>query len=85
VLTLGDQLIEVLVEPEAQGAFSIQIGGATYEIETVRGRQRRTDELDRFENGKWVLIAPLTGVVQELKVAAGDTVAQGDTLLSSRR
>ena len=80
MLTLGDRLLEVLVEAEAQG-FTIQIGGSAYEIETVRARRRRANEYDYFEDGKWVLIAPLTGVVVEIRVNAGDAVAQDDVLL----
>jgi len=81
VLMLGDRLLEVLVEEEAQG-FNLQIAGATYEVETVRGRGRkRTGDSDSFENGKWVLHAPLTGVVIEARVNVGDIVAQGDLLM----
>jgi biotin carboxyl carrier protein len=80
VLTLGDRLLEVLVAEEAQG-FSVQIGGAAYEIETVRGRGRARREQDQFEDGKWALLAPLTGVVIEVRVAVGDSVAQNDVLL----
>jgi biotin carboxyl carrier protein len=32
-------------------------------------------------DGRWQLRAPLTGVVVEVRVAAGATVAQGDVLL----
>lgn len=81
VLMLGDRILEVLVEEEAQG-FNLQIGGATYEIETVRGRgRRRTGDTDSFENGAWTLHAPLTGVVIDIRVQAGDVVAQGDLLM----
>ena len=80
VLTLADRLLEVLVAEEVQG-FSVRVGGSTYAVETVRGQRRRPNELDRFEDGKWILIAPLTGVVFEVRVAAGDTVAQNDVLL----
>lgn len=81
VLTLDDRLLEVLVEEEAQG-FNLQIGGATYEIGTVRGGRRvRRGDSDSFENGKWTLHAPLTGVVIEVRVAVGDVVAQGDLLM----
>ena len=80
VLTLGNRLLEILVAEEAQG-FSVQIGGRAYDIETVRGRGRPRSEQEQFENGKWALIAPLTGVVAEVRVAAGDSVAQNDVLL----
>jgi biotin carboxyl carrier protein len=81
VLMLGDRVLDVLVEEEA-GGFNLQIGGASYEVETVRGRRgRRTQESDHFENGRWVLHAPLTGVVIEVRTAVGETVAQNDVLM----
>ncbi len=81
VLTLDDRLLEVLVEEEAQG-FNLQIGGSTYEIGTVRGGRRvRRGDSDSFENGKWALHAPLTGVVIDVRVQVGDIVAQGDLLM----
>jgi len=74
-------MIEVLVAEESQ-AFNVQIAGSTYEVETVRRRGRgRADEGDNFVNGRWLLRAPLTGVVVEARVANGDSVAQGDVLV----
>jgi biotin carboxyl carrier protein len=74
-------MIEVLVEEDSQ-AFNVQIAGHNYEVETVRRRARgRPDEGDNFVDGRWLLRAPLTGVVVETRVNAGDTVAQGDVLL----
>ena len=81
VLTLADRVVEVLVEPEMQ-AFNVRIAGRDYEVETTRGRGRRhRDEGDQFVAGKWLLRAPLTGVVRDVRAAAGDTVAPGDVLL----
>jgi glutaconyl-CoA/methylmalonyl-CoA decarboxylase subunit gamma len=74
-------MIEVLVAEESQ-AFNVQIAGQSYEVETVRRRGRgRIDEGDNFVDGRWLLRAPLTGVVVETRVAVGDTVAQGDVLV----
>jgi biotin carboxyl carrier protein len=80
LLSLDDQLIEVLVESEAQ-SFNVTIAGRSYEVETGRRRRSRGDEGDRFVDGRWLLRAPLTGVVQEVRAAAGQTVAAGDVLL----
>jgi biotin carboxyl carrier protein len=78
---LDDRMVEVLVAEESQ-AFNVQIAGRSYEVETVRRRFRgRPDEGDHFIDGRWLLRAPLTGVVVETRVAAGDAVAQGDVLL----
>jgi biotin carboxyl carrier protein len=78
---LGDRVLEVLVEEELRG-FNIQIGGTTYEVETVRSRGRARDSGGvRIEDGRWTLNAPLTGVVIEIKVNAGDEVAQDDVVL----
>jgi biotin carboxyl carrier protein len=80
VMVLDDRVLEVLVGEEAQG-FQVQIAGRAYEIDTLRGRRRREDEGDQFVDGRWLLRAPLTGVVSEVRVSAGDSVAQGDVLL----
>jgi biotin carboxyl carrier protein len=81
LLTVDDRLLEVLVAEEAQ-AFNVQIGGQSYEVETVRRRSRgRADEGDHFINGRWLMRAPMTGVVIEVRVTDGDRVAQGDVLL----
>ena len=81
LLVLDDRMIEVLVTEESQ-AFNVQIAGHSYEVETVRRRNRgRADEGDQFVNGRWLLRAPLTGVVVENRVAAGEDVKQGDVLI----
>jgi biotin carboxyl carrier protein len=80
VLTLNDRLIEVLVEVE-QEAFNVQIAGQSYEVETGRGRRRRAEESDHFVEGRWLLRVPLTGVVMEIRVSAGDVVQAGTVLL----
>ena len=81
LLVLDDRMIEVLVTEESQ-AFNVQIAGRNYEVETVRRRARaRANEGDHFVDGRWLLRAPLTGVVAEVRVSQGDAVAQGDVLL----
>ena len=81
MLTLDDRVLEVLVEEESQG-FNLQIGGRSYEVETSRRRgSRRQQQADSFVDGKWSLIAPLTGVVTHVRVEAGNVVAQGDVVL----
>ena len=81
LLTLDDRVLEVLVEDESHG-FNLQIGGSTYEVETVRGRRRpRRDQAEQFHDGRWLLRSPLTGVLTEVRIAVGDTVAPGDVLL----
>jgi biotin carboxyl carrier protein len=74
-------MIEVLVTEESQ-AFNVQIAGRSYDVETVRHRGRgRVSEGDHFVDGRWLLRAPLTGVVVDTRVTAGDAVAQGDVLI----
>jgi biotin carboxyl carrier protein len=81
LLVLDDRMLEVLVAEEPQ-AFNLQIAGSSYEVETVRRRRAaRPDEGDQFVEGRWLLRAPLTGVVSEVRVAAGDSAAQNDVLL----
>jgi acetyl/propionyl-CoA carboxylase alpha subunit len=80
VLVLGNRLLEVLVEEGTQG-FALQIGGRTYDVETVRKRRGRGDEGDSFVGGRWTLVAPLTGVVVEVRVTPGQQVAQNDVLV----
>lgn len=67
---------------EESQAFNVQIAGSNYEVETVRRRGRgRPQESDHFIDGRWLLRAPLTGVVVETRVEPGATVAQGDVLI----
>jgi biotin carboxyl carrier protein len=80
VLTLNDQLIEVLVEAEAQ-AFNVQIAGRTYAVETGRGRRQGAGQGDHFVNGRWLLRAPLTGVVMDVRVAVDEVVGAGTVLV----
>jgi biotin carboxyl carrier protein len=81
LLVMADRLLEVLVTEEAQ-AFNLQIGGRTYEVETTRRRTPgRGDQGDQFIDGRWLLRAPLTGVLAEVRVSRGDKVARGDVLL----
>ena len=81
VLVMDNRLVEVLVTQEPH-AFNLQIGGQSYAVETVRRRAgARREEPDQFVDGRWVLRAPLTGVVVEARVAPGDTVVQGDVLM----
>ena len=73
----------MLVAEEAH-AINLQIAGTRYEVETVRRRRGgagRADEGDQFVDGRWLLRAPLTGVVVKARVAAGDRVEQGDILM----
>ena len=80
LLVMGDRLLEVLVTEEAQ-AFNLQIRGQVYEVETTRRRTTgRGDQGDQFIDGRWLLRAPLTGVVAEIRVSQGDRVERGDVL-----
>ncbi|HLF79848.1 MAG TPA: acetyl-CoA carboxylase biotin carboxyl carrier protein subunit [Dehalococcoidia bacterium] len=80
MLTLNDRLVEVLVEAGTQ-VFNVQIAGHTYEIDTGRGRRGGTTQDDQFINGIWLLRAPLTGVVIDVRVAAGEAVEAGTVLV----
>lgn len=81
LLILDNRLLEVLVS-ESTDAFQVQIGGRSYEVETGRRRPgARRDEPDHFIDGRWLLRAPLTGAVVEVRVGSGDVVVPGDVLL----
>jgi len=70
-----------VIADTAPGAFALQIGGRAYTIETGRGGPgRRREDADRFVDGEWHLRSPLTGVIVELRVAAGDAVEGGGVL-----
>ena len=74
-------MLEVLIAEETQ-AFNVQIGGRDYEVETARHRaSARRDEGDQFVAGRWLLRAPLTGVVVDIRTAPEEPVSQGDVLL----
>ena len=81
MLTLNDRVLEVLAEEETQ-AWNVQIGGRTFEVETGRGAaRRRQQQRDQFEDGRWRLTSPLTGVVVEIRVKLGDQVERGEILM----
>lgn len=70
----------MLVAEEEQG-FNLQIEGRSYEVETTRRRAaRRQQQAESFIDGRWSLISPLTGVITEMRVEAGNVVQQGDVL-----
>lgn len=51
-------------------------------METSRGRaRRREEERDRFQDGRWRLVSPITGVVVQVRVAPGDEVTRGQVVL----
>ncbi len=80
MLTIEDKIIEVLVQEDLQ-AFNVQIASQTYEVETGRRSLARPREQGaKFQNGKWVLLAPLSGVIVETRVAEGDAVQDGDVV-----
>ena len=81
ILTLNDRVLEVLVSEEQQG-FNLQIAGERYEVETSRRRAaRRQQQAESFVDGKWNAISPLTGVVQDVRVEAGNVVQEGDIII----
>lgn len=70
----------MLVEDVTQG-FSLHIEGRSYEIETARNRSRKpAQESEQFIDGAWVMRAPLTGVVTELRTGLGEAVSSGQIL-----
>jgi biotin carboxyl carrier protein len=74
-------VLEVLVA-EGQQGFNLQIAGQHYEVETTRRRgPRRQQQADSFVEGKWNLLSPLTGVVQDVRVEAGNVVQEGDIII----
>jgi biotin carboxyl carrier protein len=82
VLTVDGQSLNILAH-ETAGGFVVQIGGISYQIGTRRpvGRARRTAQTDQFESGKWTLISPIAGTVNDLKVGVGDIVEAGTVLM----
>ncbi len=70
----------MLVEAESQ-LFNVQIAGRSYEVETGRGRRTSAADADQFVDGRWPLRAPLTGVVMDVRVAAGEVVEAGTILV----
>jgi biotin carboxyl carrier protein len=74
-------VLEVLVAEEQQG-FNLQIAGERYEVETSRRRgPRRPQQAESFVDGKWNVISPLTGVVQDVRVEVGNVVQEGDIII----
>ncbi|MEX2226410.1 MAG: biotin/lipoyl-containing protein [Dehalococcoidia bacterium] len=68
---------------EGPTGFHIVVGGRTINVGTQTGRRGGAgagDALDVDASGEWVLKSPMAGIVQEIRVAADDEVAQGQVL-----
>ena len=84
-MTFDGRILDVLAQETAHG-YRIVIEGVPYEVETGRSRTRRgfagLEAPELIEDDKWVLLAPLTGVVVTIPIGVGDTVKQGDVLMT---
>jgi glutaconyl-CoA/methylmalonyl-CoA decarboxylase subunit gamma len=82
-VTIAERAVEVLAREVPRG-FQVQIEGVQFDIETERpsrSRSRKSDSSDFMEDGRWVLLSPLTGAVVDIRVQAGDLVKTGTVLM----
>ncbi len=63
---------------ERPGGYELLVGNRTYQVDLGR---RRADEAQQIE-GTWTLTSPMTGQVSAVGVQAGDTVEQGQMLVT---
>lgn len=82
LLTLHDRVVEVIIEQGPQ-TLAVDIGGQRYEIETSRRKRRLkgNGDGDQFVDGKWRLLSPLTGVINQIRKQPGDRVEQNDVVI----
>jgi biotin carboxyl carrier protein len=84
-LIIDDHPHEFFAE-ERSGGFDIVIGSQRYSVlRESRGRRApprpQTLAEKAVEAGGWMVLSPMTGVVQEIYVALGDTAEAGDVLI----
>jgi acetyl/propionyl-CoA carboxylase alpha subunit len=60
------------------GGFELLIGNRVYDVDVGRGR--RATEAEGV-TGVWTLVSPMAGQVVDVRVADGDTVEAGQTLV----
>lgn len=71
---------ELYARPHA-GGWDILVGNHVYTVESGQAPARRGRVAAPEPEGVWVLRSPLSGVVTEIRVGAGDEVAAGQVLL----
>jgi len=64
---------------ERPGGLELLLGNRVYEVETAGAKQQTRP--GEPETGAWSLLAPMTGQVIEVRVAPGDAVQSGQTLI----
>jgi biotin carboxyl carrier protein len=82
----GDRMVDVLAV-ETKDAIEVLAVGESYTVGTTRSRKGRGGKHEEgdsgeFEDGKWLLRAPITGSIVEIRVAVGDRVEAGAVLLT---
>lgn len=76
-LLIGGRSYELFAR-ERPGGFELLLGNRVYEIDVG---QRAVEEAEREASGAWTLLAPMTGMVVEVRVQAGESVAAGAPLI----
>lgn len=76
----------VFVEETEEGKILVHCEGDVYEVETKRDVEpsaiERLHRKQAFEEGKVEIIAPLPGIIYEVKVKEGASVKQGQSLFT---
>jgi biotin carboxyl carrier protein len=87
LLEVDGHPFEAFAEPRA-GGYEITIGFRRYAVHVQSGRAGRAPapvvEAAGWQpaaGGGWLVVSPMSGVVQEVQVAPGQTVGEGDVLL----
>lgn len=81
-LIIDNRPYDVFAEERPTG-FHVMIGGQTVDVGTQTGRRGGAGAggaLDVDAGGEWVLKSPMSGIVQEIRVAVDDEVEQGQVL-----
>ena len=78
-LVIDHQATELLIRRDGRG-LTVIIGADAFSVERYRPGVGTT-ATERLEAGEVIIRSPMTGMVVEVLVQAGDSVAKGDALL----
>ena len=86
VVKVDGKEYKVLVEETEEGKILVHCGNDTYEVETKKDAE--PSAIEKLKNkkssseGKNEIIAPLPGVIYEVKIKKGEEVKQGQSLFA---
>jgi glutaconyl-CoA/methylmalonyl-CoA decarboxylase subunit gamma len=76
---------DVEVEETDEGKILVHCNGDVYEVETAQSKEAsifsKLKKKEIEEDGKSAIVAPLPGIIYDIKVKKGDKVKEGQSLI----